>query len=197
MACYPELKPTDVWDNTGCIALANSMHLHGRSKHIALRVCFIQKFIQDELINVKQRPTAPQIADIGTKALPRVPFESFTDQLLGDKHVGDKRFIIRPFLSHVCMLSSLIWFGRVDYFLFSCSYLAVRLHGCSLWAVWLLSKRGNAHCFSNYDYLLFLNLFSTHAFRSYISHAWLWWWYEWGEMSESDRDTGMCDCSSL
>jgi len=29
----------------------------------------------------------------------------------------------------------------------------------------------NAHCFSNYDYLLFLSLFSTHAFRSYISHA--------------------------
>jgi len=30
---------------------------------------------------------------------------------------------------------------------------------------------GNAYCFSNYDYLLFLSLFSTHAFRSYISHA--------------------------
>ena len=51
---------------------------------------FIQKLLQDGLINVKQCPTAAQTADIGTKALPRVPFENFTDQLLGDKHVGDK-----------------------------------------------------------------------------------------------------------
>ena len=54
------------------------------------RVCFIQKLIQNGLINVKQCPTAAQIADIGTKALPRVPFETFTDQLLGDKHVDNK-----------------------------------------------------------------------------------------------------------
>jgi len=54
------------------------------------RVCFIQKLIQNAFINVKQCPTAEQTADIGTKALPRVLFENFTDQLLGDKHVGDK-----------------------------------------------------------------------------------------------------------
>ena len=100
---FPQLKPTDVYeDNTGCIALANNMHLRGRSKHIALRVCFIQKLIQDGIINCKQCPTATQTADIGTKALPRVPFENFTDQLLGDKHVGDKRFSSVPFLSLVC-----------------------------------------------------------------------------------------------
>jgi len=88
---FPQLKPTDVYeDNTGCIAMANNMHLRGRSKHIALRVCFIQKLIQDGLINVKQCPSAVQTADTGTDALPRVPFENFTDQLLGDKHVEDK-----------------------------------------------------------------------------------------------------------
>ena len=68
------------------------MHLRGRSKHVALRVCFIQQLIQDGIINAKQCPTAAQIADIGTKALPRVPFESFIDQLLGDKHIGGKCF---------------------------------------------------------------------------------------------------------
>ena len=41
---FPQLKPTDIYeDNTGCIALANNMHLRGRSKHVALRVCFIRK----------------------------------------------------------------------------------------------------------------------------------------------------------
>jgi len=66
------------------------MHFRGCSKHIALRVCFIKKLIQDGILNVKQCPTAVQTADIRTKALPRVPFENFADQLLGNKHVGDK-----------------------------------------------------------------------------------------------------------
>ena len=77
---FLQLKPTNVYENnTGCITLANNMHFRGRSKHIALRVCFIQNLIQDEIINCKQCPTAAQTADIGTKALPRVPFEGFTD----------------------------------------------------------------------------------------------------------------------
>jgi len=88
---FPPLKQTKTYeDNTGCIALASNMHLRGRSKHVALRVCFIQQFIQDGIINAKQCPTAAQTADIGIKALPQVPFESFTDQLLGDKHIGGK-----------------------------------------------------------------------------------------------------------
>jgi len=87
---FPQLKSTDVYeDNTGCIAPANHMHLRGCSKHITVRVCFIQKLTQDGLINVKQCPTAAQPADIGTKALPRGPFEKTTDQPF-DKHVGDK-----------------------------------------------------------------------------------------------------------
>ena len=43
---FPQLKPTDIYeDNTGCIALANNMHLRGCSKHVALRVFFIQQLI--------------------------------------------------------------------------------------------------------------------------------------------------------
>jgi len=88
---FPQLKPSDIYeDNTGCIALANNMHLRGCSKHVALRVCFIQQLIQDGIINAKQCPTAAQIADIRTKALLQVPFESLTDQLLGDKHIGGR-----------------------------------------------------------------------------------------------------------
>jgi hypothetical protein len=67
-----------------------SKHFRERSKHIALRVCFIQKLIQHGILNVKQCSTAVQTADIVTQALPCVPFENFTNQVLGDKHVGDK-----------------------------------------------------------------------------------------------------------
>jgi len=52
---FSQLKLTDVYeDNTGCIALASNMHLRGRSKHIALRVCFIQKPIQDRIQKVTE-----------------------------------------------------------------------------------------------------------------------------------------------
>ena len=77
-------------DNSRCVASAYTMHFRGHSASVVLRVCFIQQLIQDGIISAKQCPTAVQIPDIGTKALPRVPFESFTDQLLGDKHVGGK-----------------------------------------------------------------------------------------------------------
>ena len=41
---FSQLKPTNVYEDiTGCISFANNIHLCGRSKHIALRVCFIQK----------------------------------------------------------------------------------------------------------------------------------------------------------
>ena len=85
---FPQLKSIDIYeDGTGCIALANNMHLRGRSKHVALRVCFIQQLIQDGIINAKQCPTAAQIADIGTKALPRVSFESFTESICGPNKI--------------------------------------------------------------------------------------------------------------
>jgi len=41
----------------------------------------------------------------------------FLDQLLSDKNVGDKWFIIRPFLSHVLLPSSFVWFARAGCFL--------------------------------------------------------------------------------
>jgi len=45
----------------GCVASVHNVHLRGRSKQVAPRVCFIQELIQDEIINAKQCPTAVQI----------------------------------------------------------------------------------------------------------------------------------------
>ena len=85
---FLQLKPNSVsQDNSSCVASAHTMHFRGYSKSVVLHVCFIQQLVQDGIIIAKQCPTAVQIADIGT-ALPRVPFKSFSDQLLGDKHVG-------------------------------------------------------------------------------------------------------------
>jgi len=37
-------------ETSGCVASAHNMHLHGFSKHVVLRVCFIQQLIQDGII---------------------------------------------------------------------------------------------------------------------------------------------------
>jgi len=39
---FLQLKPTDIYeDNTGCITLANNMHLRGRSKHVGCPSCVL------------------------------------------------------------------------------------------------------------------------------------------------------------
>ena len=86
----PQLKPTAVSkDNTSCIALTNmsdSMHVHGHSKDNVLRVCFIPKLIRGGILNAQQCPTAVQTEDLGTKALPRLPFGNFTNEIFGSKN---------------------------------------------------------------------------------------------------------------
>ena len=154
--------------------------------NIALRVCFIQKPIQDGLINVKQYPTAAQTAHIGKNALLRVLFENFTDQLLGDKHVGDKWFVIRPFLATCISLQvfHLVCVGRMLYL-----HVLVLLCVCILalyrsW--WLMSKGGEMRIAMALQSSV-VSLLSTHALRSYI-HLTDQWCYEWGGVSESDSD---------
>jgi len=66
------------------------MHLRGRRKHIALRLCLIQRFLQDGILNVKRCPTVVQTADVGTRLCLSYLLENLANQLFGDKHVGDK-----------------------------------------------------------------------------------------------------------
>ena len=129
------------------------MHLLGRSKQVVPRVCFIQELIQDGIISAKQCPTAVRIPDIGTKALPRVPFESFADQLLSDRHVGSKWFSFGPSYARafgqvfklfllVSMVYVLCYPINVSYLLHCCLYLSLELlskGGCAqCWGAWIL-----------------------------------------------------------
>jgi len=92
----------------------------------------------------------------------------------------------------ICMLTThdssfiLFWTWRVFGFMFHLGFsgrllsiflpcLAVRLQylACLLivgFKFWPRSKKGSAHCFGHYDYLLFLNLFSAHDFQR-VAHT--------------------------
>ena len=60
---FTQLHATTIYeDNTGCILLAQHMHLRNRFKHIALRFCFVSAFIESgQLTPVRVRLTISQI----------------------------------------------------------------------------------------------------------------------------------------
>jgi hypothetical protein len=63
--------------------MAKNPVFHQRTKHIDTRFHFIRDLIKDNVIEIKYLPTDHMIADILTKALPRVKFEGLRVLLNG------------------------------------------------------------------------------------------------------------------
>ncbi len=70
-------------DNQGAIHLASNPTTTQRSKHIDLRVHFVRDIVKQGKIILRHCPTSKQLADIFTKALPRIKFTNLSTQLLG------------------------------------------------------------------------------------------------------------------
>ena len=62
-------------DNQGAIALSKNPVHHERSKHIALRHHFLREKVEDKSITLSHVPSADNIADLLTKALPGPTFD--------------------------------------------------------------------------------------------------------------------------
>lgn len=62
-------------DNQACIKIAEEPREHKRMKHIDIKYNFIREVIRNGKIKIVYIPTADQLADMMTKALPRVKFE--------------------------------------------------------------------------------------------------------------------------
>ena len=57
-------------DNAGAVALVNNPVFYARTKHIAIEGHWVQEIISGKLIRIQQVPTADNVANILTKALP-------------------------------------------------------------------------------------------------------------------------------
>ena len=83
---FTQLHATTIYeDNTGCISLAQHMHLRNRSKHIALRFCFVSALIESGQLTPVQCASADNIADLGTAARARPAFERMKAIMFGDR----------------------------------------------------------------------------------------------------------------
>ncbi|VVT44812.1 uncharacterized protein SAPINGB_P000542 [Magnusiomyces paraingens] len=75
-------------DNQGCIALAQNPVFHRRTKHIDVRYHVVRHYIRSGVIHLEYLDTQVMLADMFTKNLGRVKFETLRG-LLGMKAVGD------------------------------------------------------------------------------------------------------------
>jgi hypothetical protein len=68
-------------DNQGAIALAKDNKFHSRTKHIDLHYHFVHEAVEKGKITVQYIPTSENVADIFTKALPKLKFTKFVGKL--------------------------------------------------------------------------------------------------------------------
>ena len=74
----------DVLPNNGCIALGNSGHFKGRSRHTDLRYMFLTDYIARGLVKFERVDSKNQIADIGTAPIPWPVFQRHRPVLYGE-----------------------------------------------------------------------------------------------------------------
>jgi hypothetical protein len=82
---FHQVSPTIIYeDNNGCIALGNSGHFKGRSRHIDLRYMFLSDYIARGIVKFERVDSKNQIADIGTAPRPWPVFQRHRPVLYGE-----------------------------------------------------------------------------------------------------------------
>lgn len=68
-------------DNASAIKLAKNSSFHKRSKHIAVRYHFVRERVEKGQLMIQYVQSKHQLADILTKAIPRVQFQKLRSKL--------------------------------------------------------------------------------------------------------------------
>ena len=64
-----------MYDNQSAIHLTKNQQYHDRTKHIDMKLHFVQDIIEKEVVKILKVKTEENVADFLTKALPRSKFE--------------------------------------------------------------------------------------------------------------------------
>jgi len=68
-------------DNTSAISMSKNPVMHSKTKHIPIKFHFHKDQVMNKVIKLEYIGTKDKIADIFTKPLPKMQFESLRDQL--------------------------------------------------------------------------------------------------------------------
>ena len=69
------------YDNQSCIELSVNLVFHDRSKHIEIPYHYVRDMVERRAIQLEYVNTGDQIADVLTKALPKVKVDHFRKKL--------------------------------------------------------------------------------------------------------------------
>ena len=69
-------------DNQAALKIGENLSSVSRTKHIELKYFFVQDLVEEEKIKLEYVPTEDMVADIFTKALDKIKFRAFRDQML-------------------------------------------------------------------------------------------------------------------
>jgi hypothetical protein len=72
---------TIFYDNTNAISISKNPVMHSKTKHIPIKFHFLREQVMSKVIKVEYVGTKDQIADVFTKPLYKMQFESLKDQL--------------------------------------------------------------------------------------------------------------------
>ena len=78
-----EIYVTDIlYDNQSCINMIENPVFHDKTNHIEVRYHFIRDMVQKGFVNIKYVSTKEQVADMLTKPLDCVKFDTFETSLV-------------------------------------------------------------------------------------------------------------------
>ena len=68
-------------DNTSAIIISKDPVMHSKTKHIPIKFHFLRDQVMSNVIKLEYVGTKDQIADVFTKPLPKMQFDSLRDHL--------------------------------------------------------------------------------------------------------------------
>jgi hypothetical protein len=69
------------FDNTSAISISKNHVMHSKTKHIPIKFHFLREQVMSKVIKVEYVGKKDQIADVFTKPLSKMKFESLRDQM--------------------------------------------------------------------------------------------------------------------
>ena len=67
------------YDNTSAISISKNPIMHSKTKHIPIKFHFLREQVMSNVNKLEYVGTKDQIADVFTKPLPKMQFESLRD----------------------------------------------------------------------------------------------------------------------